>query len=458
MATQTVPAGAAPPAGIPAQETGASDAGMSPQRRRILIAAGAVVALIVVVFGLRYVAFAFTHETTDDAKIDTDPVTITSKISERVAAILVDTNHAVSKGQLLIRLDRRDEQTRLAQAQASVRAAQEQARAAQMNVSYVRDQQSAQNLQNQGAIRQAGANIASASLQARSQAQQIAVAQAGIDTAEAQLKAAQAGVPGAEANLRNAQAALRRAQSLVASGDVAQSQLDAATAQEAAAESNYQQALANVTSSQASVLAARQKLDAQRSVAISSQSQVNVAEGSLVTAHGKYDESSAPTRVGAQQANADALDAQAAQAAAQEQTARDQLSYTEIHSPIDGYVGEKYVEVGQTVAPGTSLMAIIPANDAYVTANFKETQLGRIRPGQDVEITIDAYKGVTFKGKVQSIAPASENTFSLVPAQNATGNFVKVTQRVPVRIEFVDPDAKYPLRPGMSVVASVKVR
>ena len=272
------------------------------------------------------------------------------------------------------------------------------------------------------------------------------------------MRSAQAGVPAAQEGLRNAQATLRRAQSLVASGDAPQSQLDAARASYAAAESTLAQAQANVQSAEANVLSAQQRLDAQRATTGSSQAQIGVAQATLQTAQGKLAESSTPTRVSTQQANADALRAQAAQADAQAQTARDQLSYTEIHSPIDGYVGEKYVEVGQTVAPGTALMALIPSNKVYVTANFKETQLGNIHVGQSVAMTIDAYKGVHFEGRVQTIAPASQNTFSLVPAQNATGNFVKVTQRVPVRIVFVIPDPKYPLRPGMSVVASVKTR
>jgi membrane fusion protein (multidrug efflux system) len=468
MATETVetqsvppgapPAGAPPAAAPPAAAPPEAKRPMPPERRRLLIGLGAVAALIAVIFGLRYLVFAFTHETTDDAKIDTDQVTITSKISERVARILVDTNQPVKKGQLLIELDNRDERTRLAQAEATLRAAQEQARASQENVAYVKAQQDAQNLQNEGAIRQASATIAGASDSARSQGRQIDVAQAGVAVAQAQLRSAQAGVPAAQEGLRNAQAVLRRAQSLVATGDAPQSQLDSARATYASAESALAQAQAAVESAQADVLSAQQRLDAQRATTGSSQAQIGVAEATLETARGKLAESSTPTRITTQQANADALRAQAAQADAQAQTARDQLSYTEIHSPVEGYVGEKYVEVGQTVAPGTALMAIIPANDVYVTANFKETQLGSIHPGQDVEMTIDAYPGVNFAGKVQTIAPASQNTFSLVPAQNATGNFVKVTQRVAVRVVFTDPDPKYPLRPGMSVVASVKTR
>ena len=127
-------------------------------------------------------------------------------------------------------------------------------------------------------------------------------------------------------------------------------------------------------------------------------------------------------------------------------------------APIAGIVSRKNVEPGQLVQAGQTLLSIASETDVWVVANFKETQIGQMHTGQEVDVNVDAYSGVKFTGRVQTISPASENKFSLVPAQNATGNFVKVTQRVPVRIVFVDPDPKYPLRPGMSVEASVKVK
>jgi len=116
------------------------------------------------------------------------------------------------------------------------------------------------------------------------------------------------------------------------------------------------------------------------------------------------------------------------------------------------------VEIGQTVAPGEALLSLIPASNVYITANYKETQIGHMHVGQEVDISVDAYKGVNFVGHIEDLSPAAQNKFSLVPAQNATGNFVKVTQRVPIRIVFDHPDAQYPLRPGMSVETSVKVK
>ena len=184
---------------------------------------------------------------------------------------------------------------------------------------------------------------------------------------------------------------------------------------------------------------------------------IGAQQGQLTTAQGKLSESDNPFRVPSSQAQADAALAQAGSLQAALKTAQDKLGYTVIRSPIDGIVGEKNVEVGTSVAPGQSLMDLVPSQGEYITANYKETQLGSVRVGQPVDIKVDTYHGITFHGHVAAIAPASQNTFSLVPAQNATGNFVKVTQRIPVRI-YVDSDEisrNHPLRVGMSVETSI---
>jgi membrane fusion protein (multidrug efflux system) len=436
--------------------------GRSPIVRLAIVVLGIAVLLVAIVFAVKFLAYATTHETTDDATIDADEIQITSKISERVDHIYVDTNQRVRKGEVLIGLDDTDESVRYTQAQAAVAAQAAQARAAQENVSLTRATQTAQNLENTGGIDQARAGIASASANAQSSAQQIAASQAAVDAARAQLKAAQDAVPGALQNLRKAQADLRRTQSLVATGDVAVSQLDSDRASYESARSSYSQAQANVGNELANLAQAQQKLDSQRYATSSSVAQIGVQQATLVTAQGRLQESSAPSRVTAQQATADAAQAQVASLQAQLKTASDNLGYTRIYSPINGYVGQKNVEIGQTVAAGESLMTLIPATNVYITANFKETQIGRMRVGQEVDVNVDAYHGVKFIGHVEDLSPASQNKFSLVPAQNATGNFVKVTQRLPVRILFDSVEngnlSDYPLRPGMSVETSVKVK
>jgi len=453
---QTPPAGG-PQGGPPAPEPDAKRP-MNPAVRIGLLAVGAVVIVFALIFGIRFLSYATTHQSTDDAEIDADQVAITSKIAERVDRILVDTNQEVHKGQLLIALDSQEEAQKVAQSRAQADVVDAQARAAQANVALTRDTQTAQNQQNSGSIGQAQATIDSAGQQARSAAQQIAVAEATLSASRSQSLAAKDAIPGAYQNLQKAKADFARTQSLVKTGDESVAQLDSARAAYEAALSTYRQAQASASAAAAQVVEAQQKVDAQRFTASSAQAQIGAAQATLTTAQGHFAESDSPYRVPAEQAQAEAASAQIETAHAELKTALDQLSYTQIHSPIEGYVGAKNVEIGATVQPGQTLMTIVPANHIYVTANFKETQIGQMHTGQEVDVNVDAYSGVKFTGRVQTISPASENKFSLVPAQNATGNFVKVTQRVPVRIVFVDPDPKYPLRPGMSVEASVKVK
>jgi len=447
-------------AGVPdeAKPEAAVKSGPSPAVRLALVILGVVALLVAIVYAVRFVAYASTHETTDDAIIDTDEVQITSKIAERVESIRTDTNLRVRRGQVLVQLDDTDERNRYEQALAAVNAQRATTRAARENVALTRDTQSAQDAQSQGAIAQARAGIDSAAAQSRSAERQIAVSAAAVDTARAQLKAAGDVLPGAFQNLRRADADLRRTTSLVSTGDVAAQQLDAAKAVYEQAKSTYQQARANVGAADASLAQAEQRVDAQRYAAAGQQSQVGVQQATLQSAQGRFAETSTPGRVATQQATADAQEAQVTALLAQLKTASDNLSYTQIRSPIDGYVGQKSVEIGRTVAPGETLLTIVPEHSVYITANFKETQIGQMHVGDEVDINVDAYKGVKFVGRVRDLSPASQNKFSLIPAQNATGNFVKVTQRLPVRVVFDHPDSKYALRPGLSVEASVKVK
>ncbi|MGH7756627.1 MAG: HlyD family secretion protein, partial [Vulcanimicrobiaceae bacterium] len=370
--------------------------------RALVIAGSAIAVLLALIFGVRYLSFALTHETTDDAKIDADPVTITSKISERVDQIYVETNRSVTKGELLIRLDSRDERQKLDQAIAMRDAQAAQAKAAFAGVALLRAQQTAQDRQGAGGVAQAQAAILSARAQADAAFAQIAVSDAAVKTAQAQLRAAQDGVPAAQANLRKAQADLKRVSSLVATGDVPRAQLDSARATAAGAEASYTQALANVSAAEAGLTSAQQKLSAKRSDAAAAAAGVPAQRGQLTSAQGRLQESSSPSRVTAQQATANAAQAQIETAASQVKSAQTQLSYTEIRSPVDGYVGEKDVEIGATVSPGQALMYIVPSSNVYITANYKETQLGKIRVGQSVAITVDGYKGVAFAGHVES--------------------------------------------------------
>lgn len=398
-------------------ETVQTESGSKRNLRPLFLGLGAIVAILIIIWGVRYFMYASVHQTTDDARVDANTVAVTSKIQERVDQILVDTDQPVHKGQLLIVLENADERTKLSQAQANLQLAQQT--------------QQAGVTQGSGGVSQAQADVANAQAN-------VPVAQAGVASSQAQVQAAQAALPGARQALANASANLQRTQSLVKSGDLAKQELDSAQAQYAQAQSQYRAAQDNVNVAIANLNAAQQKVGA-------AQAGVGAAQGGVQAAQGKLSQAQAPAQISTQIA-AVAL-------------AKENLGYTRIYSPIDGFVGEKSVEIGQVVSAGETLLTLVP-NNVFVTANFKETQVGNMRAGQPVDIHVDAYKGVTFQGTVDSINPASQNTYALVPSQNSTGNFVKVTQRIPVKIVFDKSTDlnRYPMRPGMSVETSVRVK
>jgi membrane fusion protein, multidrug efflux system len=375
-----------------------------PRKRVIFGVLGAIVAIILIVWGVKYYLYARVHEGTDDARVDADPVAVTSKINERIDQILVDTNQQVTKGQLLIVLDQAVERDQVRNAQAQF----DLATADQTNTT----------LQSQGGLAQAQASSAGAD--------------AGVAQAMAQLHTAQAQLPAAQAAFDRANADYKRTVSLVGTGDVPKQSLDAERAALASAAAQLRSATDQINVAQASLSAAQQNVAA--------------AAGGITTAQGKLAQSSDPSQVEA--------------AKAQLAIAKKNLGYTRIISPIDGFVGEKSAEVGQTVSAGMTILTLIPNGPGkiYITANYKETQMGDMKVGQPVDIHVDSYGGTTFHGHVLSINPASQNTYALVPAQNATGNFVKVTQRIPVRISVDDMNPNLPLRPGMSVETYVQVR
>lgn len=417
---------------------------VNPALRRIGMIAGAIAVIALLIWGVKYFLYARAHVSTNDAKMDASSIAVTSKIAERIDRIYVDTDQRVHKGQLLVQLDDRDERSRFEQAKAAVTAQRAQAAAAQANVTLTQQTVAAQSQEGLGGITQAQSSVTNAQSNTSAAQGQVDVARAGVAQADA-------AVPAAKEAFAKARADLARTQSLVSTGDLARQQLDAAKASAAGAGSQYDEALANLA-------AARDRLVAAQAQAFGAAAGIGGAQGSLQTAQGKYREASAPSRIVASQAQANAAYANVASLQAQLQLASDQLGETRIAAPVDGSVGEKNIDVGQTVAPGTTLLTIIPAQNIYITANYKETQIGDLQAGQPVDITVDAYKGVPFHGHVIAINPASVNTYALVPPQNASGNFIKVTQRIPVKISIDDPRPDMPLRPGMSVETAVKIK
>jgi membrane fusion protein (multidrug efflux system) len=388
-----------------------------PRKRYIFGVLGAIVAVFLIIWGVKWYAYARVHEGTDDARVDADVVAVTSKINERIDKILVDTNDQVKKGQLLVVLDNAVERDQLRQAQA--------------NYELAIANQRTTTTQGSGGVTQAQSDVTNA-------AAQVPVAQSGVAQAQASLRVAQAQVPSAQAQYDRALADYKRDATLVTTGDVPRSQLDAATASLANAAAGLRSSQDQVRSAQANVDAAQAKVGA-------AQAAVAAAQGGVTTAQGKLAQASDPSQVAA--------------AKAQLSIAKQNFAYTQIYAATDGFIGQKSAEVGQTVQAGATILTLVPngPRQIYITANYKETQMKDMRVGQPVDVHVDAYNA-TFHGHVASINPASQNTYALVPAQNATGNFVKVTQRIPVRIYVDDMNADQPLRPGMSVETYVKVR
>ena len=387
----------------------------APHKPIFLVASAMVAAALLLAFGVPRLLYALSHRSTNDAYVDADVVVVTSKIQEKIDEILVTTNQPVRKGQLLVVLDGRVEIANLHQAQANY------------NLALVNQRTTA--VQEQGGMTQASSSVST-------QQAQVPVARAGVDEAQAELAAAIAAVPAAQQTYNKAHVDFRRTASLVHTGDVAREELDSARAELAQDAAGLRSAHDQVSAARANVVAALSKVPAQ-------EANVEGAQGGVTTAQGKLQQAADPSQV-------EAVKAQLEQA-------KLNLAFTHIRSPIDGTVGQKSAEAGQTVDPGTTIMTVIPQN-VYITANYKETQMGNMHVGQPVDIHVDAYDGVTFHGHVASINPASENTYAIVPPQNATGNYVKVAQRIPVRIYVDDARSNMPLRPGMSVETSVLVK
>lgn len=383
-------------------------------------------------FGYNYWQFASTHESTDNATVAGNIHNISSRIPGTVDQVLVGDNQDVKPGQPLVQLDPRDYQVKLQQAQADLATAQRKANSAQVNIALSSKNAEAATTQAQGGLGQAQAAIASAQAQ-------VSEAQAGVPAAQAQLAQA-------EATLQKAQTDYNRFESLFASGAVSARDRDAARQAYQVARAQRDAASEGVRQAQAKVAQAEQA--------------VATAESGLTASQGGIEQAQAKG-VQTQVSQSDYQTAQAAidQAQAALNNAQLQLSYATLTAPVGGKIGRKNVQVGQQVQPGTPLLAIV--DDQYwVTANFKETQLEKMRPGQEVEIKLDAFSQKTFKGHVESLSPASGAQFALLPPDNATGNFTKVVQRIPVKVVF-DRDSirgfEQFVTPGMSAEVTVNV-
>jgi membrane fusion protein, multidrug efflux system len=284
-------------------------------------------------------------------------------------------------------------------------------------------------------------------------------ARAQVETALANAAQARAQVVAAEAAATRAEADVKRSQELSRRDQIARQDLDHAVAQARSATAQLEAARKNAAAAEAQVAEARAAQQTAAESLRQAESQAAEAQARIGEARGRLEAAkAAPHQVAVSRSQADIARAEVEQMGAAVDHAALELTSTKLHAPASGRVTRRIVEAGAYVQAGQTLITLVPS-DVWVVANFMETQLADIRPGQPVEISVDAYPNKRFKGRVESIQAGTGARFSLLPPENATGNFIKVVQRVPVKIVFdASPDPSYPLSPGMSVVPVVKVK
>ena len=428
-------------------------------KRRGVIIIAAVVLLLGAIFGIRYWLYARSHETTDDAFIDGHIIQISPKVSGYVAKIYVADNQQVKEGDLIAELDARDYEVRLQQAKAALNAGLAKENEAKTNVSLTRATSSATVRQAQAAVQRSRSEVQSQRAGAASSSSRATEAASAISTAQANLAQTQAQVTAAQSDVTRANADVERYRALYAKDEISRQQLDQAVNVANTAAAQLEAARQRVVAAEARVNEARAAQAAASQTAQQAQTQITGAQAGVNEALGKLAEANAaPQQVAVSQAQAETAGATTEQLRAQVTQAELELSYTKIYAPESGRVTRKSVEEGALVQIGQPLLAIV-GGDVWVTANFKESQIGMMTPGQAVEISVDAYPDKVFKAHVDSIQAGTGARFSLIPPENATGNYVKVVQRVPVKIVFDEsPDPRHMLAPGMSVVPEVRVK
>ena len=416
------------PGGNPAPSTGSGNNRRGGKAKWILL-------LILVLAGVtsywiyRYQAV---RESTDDAEIDGHINPVAARVGGTVVAVHVEDNQEVEAGTLLVDIDPRDFQVAFECAQAELSAAEAAARAADAAVPATHITTSSQV---------SGAQALLESAEAR-----VTVAVRDLEASRARMAPLQARLREAEALGVRAGQDLERMKSLVAKDRISRQQYDAAVAAADAAWASRDAAAAAVTEAEKNIATFEARLGQARAGVAEARATIDAAR-------------SAPEQMTIVRANAATAQARVAQARAALARAQLDLEYVKVYAPVRGVAAMRNVEIGQVVQKDMPLMAVVPLDDIWVTANFKEDQLMNMRVGQTAVVKVDAYGGHRYQGRVESIAAATGARFSLLPPENATGNYVKVVQRIPVRIRLDDgQNSGHLLRPGMSVVPTVFVK
>ena len=397
-----------------------------PRRRRKLGRFVVVIAVIAMLgtVGVYLWRYFNTYESTDDAQIDGHINAVSARVTGTVVAVQAEDEQFVNAGDVLVKLDPKDYEVALAKAEADLADAAAALEGSRTDVPITSTNTSSQ-------LKSATASRADAAAFLLGSQRQRTAAQARLESSQAQVREA-------EANNKKANDDVARYKLLVDKSEIPRQQYDTAVSVAAGAQ-------AAVDARRASVREAEQNIAVAESAIVQANQRIAQADASIEAAL------TAPQQVAISRSRAKEANALLAQRQALAEQARLNLKYCTIVAPVTGIVGKKTVELGQNISPGQQLMAVVPLDDIWVTANFKETQLSRMKPGQNVRVTVDAY-GRTYTGKIIAVGGASGSRFSVIPPENATGNYVKVVQRIPVRINLdAGQNSDHLLRPGMSV-------
>jgi membrane fusion protein (multidrug efflux system) len=381
--------------------------------------------------GVRVWNYLNTYESTDDAQIDGHINAVSARITGNVTAVLAEDEQLVKAGDVLVRIDPRDYEVAVEKAEADLRDAEAALEGSRIDIPITSTNTASQ-------LKTAHSGREDATAFVLGTERQLSAARDRLETARAEVREAQA-------NVKKTSDDVARYKLLVDKNEIPRQLYDTAVAEAAAAQ-------ATLDARNASVAESEQNITVAQSAVAQAQQRITQAEASIESAN------TAPQQVAVSESRAKSALAQVAQRKALLDQAKLNLSYGTIVSPVTGIVGKKTVELGQNISPGQQLMAVVPLDDIWVTANFKETQLSHMAPGQRVRFSVDA-NDREYAGKVVAVGGASGSRFSLLPPENATGNYVKVVQRIPVRIN-IDPGQNddHRLRPGMSVDPRVFIR
>jgi membrane fusion protein (multidrug efflux system) len=397
-----------------------------PRRRRRLARYLVLAALVVVLAAGGYYLWKYlnTYETTDDAQVDGHINAISGRIAGNVIEVRAEDEQFVNAGDVLVRLDARDYEVALAKAQADLGDAEAALESSRIDIPITSTNTASQ-------LKTANSSRADATAFVLGAQRQLSATRARLESAQAQVREA-------EANLKKANDDVARYKLLVDKNEIPRQQYETAVTTAAAAQAALDARVAAVGEAEQNIVVAQSAVE-------QANQRITQADASIESA------STAPKQVAISEARAKSAAAQVAQKKALVEQAKLNLTYCTIVAPVAGIVGKKTVELGQNISPGQQLMALVPLDDIWVIANFKETQLNRMQPGQRVRVAVDAYRR-EYTGKIVAVGGASGSRFSVLPPENATGNYVKVVQRIPVRINLdAGQNGDHRLRPGMSV-------